>query len=124
MYSIKISKKTLKFDNIEVNKTKIYRSKQPTDSNLVDKNKIVTSDRFKYSDYGFKYVIGYKEDNIIRKLTWRKLMNQELKPRLYFSFIAHLKITKFVLVPLIIILLLCQKKLANLYCTFFSKFTF
>ena len=119
-----MSKKTLKFDNIEVNKTELYRSKQPTDSNLVDKNKIVTSDRFKYSDYGFKYVIGYKEDNIIRKLTWRKLMNQELKPRLYFSFIAHLKITKFVLVPLIIILLLCQKKLANLYCTFFSKFTF
>ena len=53
-----MSKKTLKFDNIEVNKTELYRSKQPTDSNLVHKNKIVTSDRFKYSDYGFKYVIG------------------------------------------------------------------
>ena len=38
LYSIKMSGKTLKFDNIEVNK-QIQASKQPIDLNLVDINK-------------------------------------------------------------------------------------
>ena len=47
---------------------KIHVSKQPIDLNLADINKIVTSDKFKHSDDGFKYFIGSKEDNIIRTL--------------------------------------------------------
>ena len=31
-------------------------------------NKIVVSDKFEHSDKGFKYLIGYKEDDIIRPL--------------------------------------------------------
>ena len=31
-------------------------------------NQIVVSDKFKHSDKGFKYFIGYKDDNIIRAL--------------------------------------------------------
>ena len=38
LYSIKMSGKTLKFDNIEVNK-QIQASKQPIDLHLVDINK-------------------------------------------------------------------------------------
>ena len=34
LYSIKISEKTLKFDNIEVNNKEFHKSKQPIDLNL------------------------------------------------------------------------------------------
>ena len=63
LYSIKISGKTLKFDNIEVNKKEFHASKQGIDLNLVDVNKIVTSDKFRHSGKGFKYFIGYKGYN-------------------------------------------------------------
>ena len=64
LYSI--SEKTLKSDNIEVNKKEFHASKQPIDLNLVDKT--VISNKFKHSDNGPKYFIGYKDDNIIRPL--------------------------------------------------------
>ena len=63
-----MSGKTLKFDNIEVNKRKFYASRQAIDLHLVEINKIVISDKFKHSDKGFKYFIGYKDDNIFRPL--------------------------------------------------------
>ena len=68
MCSIKISKKTLKFDNVEVNKKEFHSSKQPFTLNLVNVNQIVVSDKSKHSDKGFKYFVGYKDDNIIRPL--------------------------------------------------------
>ena len=45
MYIIKMSRKTLKFDNIEDNKKEFHASKQAVDLNLVDINKIVISDK-------------------------------------------------------------------------------
>ena len=42
--------------------------KQAIDLNLVDTDKIVISNKFKHTDNGSKYFIGYKEDNIIRPL--------------------------------------------------------
>ena len=36
--------------------------------NLVNIDKIVISDKFKHSDKGFKYFVGYADDNIIRSL--------------------------------------------------------
>ena len=51
-----MSEKTLKFDNIRVNKKEFHASKQPIDLNLVDINKILIPDKFKYSDEIFKYV--------------------------------------------------------------------
>ena len=68
LYIMKMSKKKLKFDTTEVNKKEFHNSKQPTGLNLVDVDQIVISDKFKYNDDGFKYFIGYKEDNIIRPL--------------------------------------------------------
>ena len=62
-----MSEKTLKFGDIEVDKKEFYASKQPIGLNLVDTNKILISDKFKHSDKGFKYFIGYK-DNIVRPL--------------------------------------------------------
>ena len=60
--------KTQKFDNVEVNKKTFHTFKQPITLNLVDIDKIVMSDKCKHSDDGFKYFIGYKEDNIIKPL--------------------------------------------------------
>ena len=61
-----MSEKTLKFDNIEVNKKELHASKQAIDLNLRDINKIVIYDKSKHRDKGFKYFIGNKDDNIVR----------------------------------------------------------
>ena len=59
---------TLKFDNIRVNKKEFHKSKQPIDSMSVNVDQIVVSDKFKHSDEGFKYFIGYQEYEIIKPL--------------------------------------------------------
>ena len=66
--SVKTSKKTLKFDNIEANKKEFRASKQAIDLNLIEINKIVIYDKFKHRDKSIKYFIGYKDDNIVRPL--------------------------------------------------------
>ena len=63
-----MSEKTLKFNNIRVNKKKIHKSKQPIDLMLVSVNQIVTSDKFKHSDECFKYFTGYREGEIVKPL--------------------------------------------------------
>ena len=68
MYSIKINKKTLKFDSVEVSKKELNASKQPIALNLTNVNQILISNKFEHSDKGFKYFIGYKNDNIIKPL--------------------------------------------------------
>ena len=68
LLSIRISEKTLKFDNIRTNNEKSHKSKQPIDLNLVNVDQIVVSDKFKHSDDGFKYFIGYKEGEIVKPL--------------------------------------------------------
>ena len=63
-----MSEKTLKFDNIRVNKKEFHKSKQPIDLNFVIIDQIVVSDKFKHNDDGFKYFIGYKEGEIVKPL--------------------------------------------------------
>ena len=63
-----MSEKTLKFNNIRVNKKEFHKSKQPIDLDLVTVNQIAVSDKFKHSDDGFKYFIVYQEDEIIKPL--------------------------------------------------------
>ena len=62
----KISEKTRKFDNIRLDKKEFRKSKQPINLDLVDVDQIVVSDKFKHSNDGFKYFIGYKEDEIVK----------------------------------------------------------
>ena len=64
-----MSKKALKFDNVEVNKKEFHASKQPVALDIVNVNQILISGKFKHSDTGFKYCIGYKDDNIVRSLS-------------------------------------------------------
>ena len=68
MLNIRISQKTLKFDNIRLNKKEFYKSKQPINLDLVNLDQIVITDNFKHSDDGFKYCIGYREGEIVKPL--------------------------------------------------------
>ena len=56
-----MSEKTLKFNNIRVNKKEFHKSKQAIDLMSVAVDQIVVSDGFKHSEEGFKYFIGYQE---------------------------------------------------------------
>ena len=58
-----MSEKTLKFDNIEIDK----KSKQPIDLNLVDTNKIVISDKFKQSDDGLNILLVTKKIMLLNR---------------------------------------------------------
>ena len=61
-----MSEKTLKFDNVRVNKKKFHKSKQPINLDLVNVDQIVVSDRFKHNDDGFKYFIAYEEGELVK----------------------------------------------------------
>ena len=63
-----MSENAVKIDNIRVNKKQIYKSKQPVVLGLGNVDLIVVSDKFKHSDDGFKYFIGYKEGEIVKPL--------------------------------------------------------
>ena len=62
-----MSEKTLEFNNVKINKKEFHKSKQAVDLDTVDTDKIVVSDRFRDSG-GFKYFIGYQEDEIVKPL--------------------------------------------------------
>ena len=66
--SIRITEKTLKIDNIRVNKKEFHKSKQPINLSLINVDQIVVSDKFNYNDGGFKYFIGYREDKFVKPL--------------------------------------------------------
>ena len=53
LLSIRMSEKTLKFDNIRVNKKGFHKSKKPIGLGLVNVDQIVVSDKFKHSDDSF-----------------------------------------------------------------------
>ena len=63
-----MSEKTLKFNNIKINKKEFHKSNHAIDLDSVDTDKIVVSDKFKHSEEGFKYFIGYQEDEIVKAL--------------------------------------------------------
>ena len=64
----KMNEKALKFDNNVVGKKEFHKSKQPINLNLVNADQVLISDKFKHRDDGFKYFIGYKEDDIVKPL--------------------------------------------------------
>ena len=63
-----MSEKTLKFNNVEINKKEFHKSKQAIDLDSVDTDKIVVSDKFKHSEEGYKHFIGYQEGEIVKPL--------------------------------------------------------
>ena len=63
-----MNEKTLKFNNIKVNKKEFHKSKQAIDLDSVTVDKIVVSDKFKHSEEGYKYFISYQEGEIVKPL--------------------------------------------------------
>ena len=63
-----MSEKTLKFNNIRVNKKEFHKSKQPIHLISLNVDQIEISDKFKHSDKGIKYFIGYQEGEIVKTL--------------------------------------------------------
>ena len=66
--NIKMGEKALKFNNLKVNKKGFHKSKQAIELDLVDTGKTVVSDRFKHSEEGFKYFMGYQENEMVKPL--------------------------------------------------------
>ena len=64
LLSIRMSEKTLKFNNIRFSEKEFHKSKQSIDLKSVNVDQIVVSDKFRHSDDGFKYFIGYQEGYI------------------------------------------------------------
>ena len=63
-----MSEKTLKFNNIRLNKKEFHKSKEPIDLMSVIVGEIVVSDKFKHNNEVFKYFIGYQEGRIVKPL--------------------------------------------------------
>ena len=63
-----MSEKTLKLDNIRVNKKEFHRPNQAIDLMSLNVDQTVIFDKFKHSDDGFKYFIGYQEGEIVKPL--------------------------------------------------------
>ena len=63
-----MSEKTLKFNTIKLNKKEFHKSKEPINLILVNVDQIVVSDKFKHSEEGYKYFIGYQENEIVKPL--------------------------------------------------------
>ena len=61
LLSIKMSEKTLKFDNIRVDKKVFDKSKQPIDLGLINVDEIVVSDKFMHSDNVLNILLVKKE---------------------------------------------------------------
>ena len=63
-----MNKKTLRFNNIKLNKKEFHKSKEPIDLFSVDLDQIVVSDKFKHNDEGFRYFIGYEKGENVKPL--------------------------------------------------------
>ena len=66
--NIKISEKTLQFNDIILNKKEFYRFKEPIDLFSVNVDEIVLSEKFKHIKKVFKNFIGYREGEIVKPL--------------------------------------------------------
>ena len=62
-----MSKQTLVFNDIEVNKKDFYASKQAIPLNLVNTKNVVISYRVKQNNDTYKYFIGYLHDDDVSK---------------------------------------------------------
>ena len=63
-----MSEKTLKFNNIILNKKKFHKSKEPIDLLSVGLDQIDVSHKFEHNNQSRKHFIGYLEDEIVKPL--------------------------------------------------------
>ena len=60
-----MSEKTLKFNNIRLNKKTFHKSKESIDLFSVNIDQIVVFDKFKHNNESFKYFIGYQKGELL-----------------------------------------------------------
>ena len=63
-----MSEKTLKFNNIKINKKEFHKYKQAIDLDSITIDKIVVSNKFRHSEDGYKFFLQYQEDGIVKPL--------------------------------------------------------
>ena len=63
-----MSEKTLKFNNVILNKKKFHWCKELIDLLSVDLDQTVVPHKLKHNDEGFKYFVGYLKGKIIKPL--------------------------------------------------------
>ena len=63
-----MTEKTLKFNNISLNKKEFHKFKEPVDLFSVNLDQIVVSDKFEHNKKVFKHFIGYQKDKIVKPL--------------------------------------------------------
>ena len=61
-----MSQKTLKFNNVILNKKTFHRSKESLELFSVNVDQIVVSDKFKHNNKVFKHFIGYQKGVIVK----------------------------------------------------------
>ena len=68
--SMKMSGNSINFDNNKIKKSDFYnKNKKIFDTNDIDVNKILVSEKEKYGKYNlFKYYIGYNDNDVIKPL--------------------------------------------------------
>ena len=59
-----MSKETLKFNDIVLNKENYYALKKAIPLNLINTNNIINSYKVKHGHESYKYFIGYSHDDI------------------------------------------------------------
>ena len=64
MISIKMSERTLKFDNIRVNKKELHKSKELINLDL-NVDQIIVSDKFKHNDDGILVLLVTKKMKLL-----------------------------------------------------------
>ena len=63
-----MGEKTLKFNNIRLNKNIFHKSKESIDLFSINVDQIVVSDKFKRNNESFKHFIGYEKGEIVKPL--------------------------------------------------------
>ena len=63
-----MSEKTLKFNNIRLNKKTFHKSKESINLFSVNVDQIVVSDKFKHNNENFKHFIGYRKGEIVKTI--------------------------------------------------------
>ena len=87
-----MNEQTLKFNNIRLKK-EFHKSKQAINLSLVTVQIKQQYDKFKHSDDGFKYFIGYQEGEIVKPLciilpqmmAYIKCFEKGLKKHVFFN---------------------------------------
>ena len=63
-----MNEKTLKFNDIILNKKEFHISKKPIDLFSVNVDQIVVFDKFEHNNEVFKHFIGYQKGAIVKQL--------------------------------------------------------